>query len=174
MFRKKNLQTMNVPRLILIGGCTGSGKSTLGMNVALSQGILKCISTDSIRQVMRAFDTTPALHRSSYAGTSDPILDWREACEVLSKGINSIVEDSLKRRTSLVLEGVHLIPTATFINKWVEGGGKAVGILLVIPDRESHISLLQKRGKFLNKSAESQINSISRIRAIQTAMTNLA
>jgi 2-phosphoglycerate kinase len=45
-----------------------TGKSTFGMSVALSQGILKCISTDSAREVMRSYDDNPVLHRSSYEG----------------------------------------------------------------------------------------------------------
>jgi len=60
----------NKPKLILIGGAPGTGKSTFGMSLALDQGILKCISTDTIRAVMRSFvaqDVSPALHRSSYA-----------------------------------------------------------------------------------------------------------
>ena len=38
------------PQLVLIAGCTGTGKSTFGMSVALNQNILKCISTDTIRE----------------------------------------------------------------------------------------------------------------------------
>lgn len=57
------------PKLILIGGCPGTGKSTFGMSLALEQGILKCISTDTVRAVMRSYvpeSISPPLHRSSY------------------------------------------------------------------------------------------------------------
>ena len=40
------------------------------MSLALDQGILKCISTDTVRAVMRSYvpeGISPALHRSSYA-----------------------------------------------------------------------------------------------------------
>ena len=74
------------PLLILISGCTGTGKSTFGMEVAISLGILKCISTDTIRQVMRPFNEfNPALHRSSYAGNGDPIVNWLECCAAVEK-----------------------------------------------------------------------------------------
>lgn len=54
------------PRLILISGCPGTGKSTFGMSLALEQGILKCISTDTVRAVMRSYvpsSISPPLHR---------------------------------------------------------------------------------------------------------------
>jgi len=57
------------PKLILITGCPGTGKSTFGMSLALEQGILKCISTDTVRAVMRSYvpeSISPPLHRSSY------------------------------------------------------------------------------------------------------------
>lgn len=102
------------PKLILIGGPPGTGKSTFGMSVALDQGILKCISTDTIRAVMRSFvaeEISPALHRSSYAPSGhkgdDPIRSWRETCTVLEHSIQGLVDDAISRRVSLVVEGVH-------------------------------------------------------------------
>lgn len=64
------------------------------MSVALDQGILKCISTDTIRAVMRSFvaeEISPALHRSSYAPSGhkgdDPVRSWRETCTVLGTSV---------------------------------------------------------------------------------------
>ncbi len=118
-----------VPRLILVSGCTGTGKSTFGMEVAINQGILKCISTDTVRQVMRTdclvysdnassktatvskstlYDKLcpPALFRSSYEGTGDAVEDWLEACKAVDSGIDAVVDDSIRRGVSLILEGV--------------------------------------------------------------------
>jgi hypothetical protein len=77
------------PQLILIGGCTGTGKSTFGMSVALSQSILKCVSTDVIREISRnTVDVKPdALMRSSYQGNGEPVADWRATCEAVEIGV---------------------------------------------------------------------------------------
>ena len=67
-------------------------------SIALDQGILKCISTDTVRAVMRSFiasDISPALHRSSYSvarrdsgADDDPIVSWLETCTVLGKSVS--------------------------------------------------------------------------------------
>jgi 2-phosphoglycerate kinase len=136
-------------------------------------GILKCISTDTIRQVMRSFVTEPALHRSSYDGDEDPIKNWMECCEILRPGIMSVVDDSIKRGTSLILEGVHIIPSDEIIAKWEASGGIAIGSVLTIPDAEVHKTVIERRGELLKKRADNQLRAISRIRKIHDEMLRL-
>ncbi len=96
----------------------GTGKSTFGMSIALNKGILKCISTDTLRQVKRTCDAAShesPLHRSSYEGHEDPITNWKESCYAIEDSIDSIVGDCIRRGVSLVLEGVHIIPSNKLI-----------------------------------------------------------
>ena len=160
------------PQLILIAGCTGTGKSTFGMEVALRQSILKCVSTDTIREVARRLtsEPSPALLRSSYEGEGDPVEDWKECCSVLSAGVDALVQDAMKRGTSLVLEGVHIQPSNELINSWRAQGGTALGVLLLIKDAEAHKNLIFKRGEVTKKGEEKKINAFARIRKIQDAM----
>ena len=165
--------TKTAPHLVLISGCTGTGKSTFGMEVAMSQGILKCISTDTIRQVMRGFIDDPALHRSSFAGQDDAVVNWMECCNVLKGGVEGIVKDSIKRGTSLVLEGVHIVPGPELIDLWESSGGVAVGCVLTITDANIHRDVIERRGELTKKGASGQLNAIPRIRAIHDEMLRL-
>lgn len=160
-------------QLVLISGCTGTGKSTFGMEVAITKGILKCISTDTIRQVMKTYDRDPALHRSSFFGDGDPLVQWKETCEVLQASIDSVVIDALNRGVSLVLEGVHVIPDKALIDRWKATGGVAVGVVLQIPDPDLHRQIIFSRGERTTKGAANQINKFSRIRAIHDEMVRL-
>eukprot|EP01035_Chromulina_nebulosa_P017581 gene17581-23151_t len=162
------------PQLVLISGPTGTGKSTFGMSLALSRGILRCISTDTIRQVMRTYDLSPALHRSSYSGNGDAIINWRECCEVLDDSIESVVSDAMKRGVSIVIEGVHVVPSNKLINNWRERGGKALGCVLTITDEAEHKKLISKRGEITRKGSDQQVKAFSRIRTIQSEMIRLA
>ena len=161
------------PELILISGCTGTGKSTFGMEAAITRGILKCISTDTIRQILRTQNSDRALHRSSFQGTGDPVTDWKATCRVLNLGIESIIEDSIRRGTSLVLEGVHLVPGNKYIDKWVASGGAAAGVVLSIPDADTHRKVIFRRGEMTSKGATNQIDNFPRIRAIHDEMVRI-
>ena len=144
------------------------------MEVAISQGILKCISTDSIRQIMRTYVSDPALHRSSYSGDGDPIKMWMECSEVLQESIDGLVDDAIKRGTSLILEGVHVIPSQKIIRKWTDSGGVATGCVLTITDPTAHKEVLARRGEMTRKGAEQQMKAFARIRFIQEEMIRLA
>lgn len=147
------------------------------MQIALSQSILKCVSTDTIREVTRTNTkeiAAPALMRSSYEGEGDPVEDWRDSCNVLSAGIDATVHDAMKRGTSLVLEGVHIQPSNELLDAWRAQGGSALGVLLMIKDAEAHRSLIFRRGEVTKKGEEKKIKAFSRIRKIQDAMFKAA
>lgn len=166
-----------IPSLIMISGCTGTGKSTFGMSLALNQRILKCISTDTVRQVMRTFQNAeefPSLHRSSYQGEGDAVTCWKESAHVLDKGIEGLVIDSMRRGVSLVLEGVHIVPQNELLEMWRKNGGLALGIVLYIEDAEAHKNLLINRGaKTAGYTTGQQLEKFTRIRTIHDEMVRL-
>jgi len=169
--------TGDLRSLVLISGSTGTGKSTFGMEVAISQGILKCISTDTIRQVMRPYvppESSPSLHRSSYDGSNNPVEDWKDCCDAVQDSLLGIVSDSIRRGVSLVLEGVLIVPNNKLIDLWTAAGGVAVGCVLSIPDPALHKQIIFKRGEITGKGAEDKLNKYTRVRAIQDEMNHLA
>ena len=103
--------------LLVIAGATGVGKSTAAVGVASRAGFTRVMSTDAIREIMRATDESQqheALHRSSFSrGTSgEPVLDWNETCLAVEAGIAATVERARREGIDLLLEGVHIVPSA--------------------------------------------------------------
>ena len=67
--RFQDLYDLDVPLILLVGGATGTGKSTVATDVAYRLGITRVTSTDFVRQTMRAFfsqEFMPAIHYSSF------------------------------------------------------------------------------------------------------------
>ena len=67
--RFRDLQELDLPLIILVGGGTGTGKSTVATEVAYRLGITRVTSTDFVRQTMRAFfskEFMPSIHYSSF------------------------------------------------------------------------------------------------------------
>jgi 2-phosphoglycerate kinase len=123
--RLQALQQLELPVLLLVGGATGTGKSTLATEAAHRLGITRVTSTDFIRQTMRAFfsrEFMPSIHYSSFEAE----LALRHADEDLAGdaglhgfldqtrnvlvGVDAAIDRSLTEGWSMVLEGVHLVP----------------------------------------------------------------
>jgi 2-phosphoglycerate kinase len=149
--RFRELRELDLPILILIGGATGTGKSTVATEVAYRLGITRVTSTDFVRQTMRAFfarDFMPSIHYSSFeAGralpaeeqeTGDPVLlGFLEQTRNVLVGVRASIERALEEGWSMVLEGVHLVP-----GMLPRGfpGALAVECVLEIPDERHHSS----------------------------------
>ena len=87
-----------------------------------------------------------------------------------------MVDDAIERNTSLVLEGVSLVPSTRWIEKWEEAGGVACGVLLTVTKEEVHRNLLRKRGFITGNQGNEQkkLDSFDRVRLIQDEMIKRA
>jgi 2-phosphoglycerate kinase len=122
--RYQELDELDMPIIVLIGGATGTGKSTIATEIAYRLGITRVTSTDFVRQTMRAFfspDFMPSIHHSSFdAGTPlhsaeqeevDPLLHgFLDQTRHVLVGVKASVDRALEEGWSMVLEGVHLVP----------------------------------------------------------------
>lgn len=112
------------PLIILIGGASGVGKTTLAVGLANLLAIPRVVATDDIRQVMRlmlSHELVPALHPSSYAaGEAIPakggalkdlvVGGFAEQARIVSVGVRAIMDRCIRENTSVVIDGVHLLP----------------------------------------------------------------
>jgi 2-phosphoglycerate kinase len=121
--RFRELQELDLPIIVLIGGATGTGKSSVASEVAYRLGITRVTSTDFVRQTMRAFfskEFMPSIHYSSFeaaAGLREPeqaedpvIAGFLEQTRNVLVGVQASIERALEEGWSMVLEGVHLVP----------------------------------------------------------------
>jgi 2-phosphoglycerate kinase len=117
------------PLVLLIGGTSGCGKSTIATAVANQLEIVRMQSTDMLREVMRTMISSrllPILHTSSFSAWSalggserdleqdeDQLLaeGFRAQVDLLSAASEAVIERTLRERVWLVLEGVHVHPS---------------------------------------------------------------
>ena len=123
--RLQALQHLELPVLLLVGGATGTGKSTLATEAAHRLGITRVTSTDFIRQTMRAFfsrEFMPSVHYSSFeaelglsradedlAGDA-ALLGFLDQTRNVLVGVEAAIDRALTEGWSMVLEGVHIVP----------------------------------------------------------------
>jgi 2-phosphoglycerate kinase len=166
------------PMLVLISGATGVGKSTTAVNLAHSRSFSRLLSTDAVREVMRVMDEDGhgPLHRSSFSRgeAGDAVLDWQDTCIAVEAGVLATIERARREGIDLVLEGVHLEPSARLLRSWTEAGGIAVGVVMYVDDEKQHTSFLKQRENNSFRNAERYISALPRIRAIQESLLNKA
>jgi 2-phosphoglycerate kinase len=147
--RYRSLYELDLPLILLVGGATGTGKSTVATDVAYRLGITRVTSTDFVRQTMRAFFSTefmPAIHHSSFeAGraiasdedeNNQAVIDgFMEQTREVLVGVRAAIDRALEEGWSMVLEGVHLVPG--ILPKEIEGA-LVVECVLAIDDAEAH------------------------------------
>lgn len=148
----RELSKLDRPLIILIGGTTGVGKSTIATEIAHRLGITRIVSTDSIREVMRgifAKELMPAIYESSFNawrglrvpvphGANPVIVGFREQTAVVITGIRSLIERAALEGLSLVVEGVHVVPG--YIEPSQFKNASVVQLLVTVDDEEAHRS----------------------------------
>jgi 2-phosphoglycerate kinase len=167
----RRLDRMERPLVVLIGGTTGVGKSTVATMLAGRLGITRVIATDVVRQVLRAFFTheaMPSVHSSAFEAGG--IEGYREQAEHVGTGIAAIVQRAAAESKPVVVEGVHVVPGA------LDGALRARCVvaeaLLVVSDAELH------RGHFGHRRGERPperyLGSFDEIRELQDHLAERA
>lgn len=146
------LSMLDKPVIVLIGGTTGVGKSTIATEVAHRLGITRIVSTDSIREVMRGIFTKelmPAIYESAFNawrglripvphGANPVIVGFREQTAVVTTGVKALIDRSVLEGDSLVLEGVHLVPGYLEPRQFKDA--RVVQLVIGVEDEDAHRS----------------------------------
>jgi 2-phosphoglycerate kinase len=151
--RWREISLLDAPLVIMIGGATGVGKSTIATQLAVRLGIVRVVATDAIREVMRALFTSelmPTLYTSSFEADSalrEPpprpldrvIVGFREQTAAVAVGIRALVERAAVEGTSIIIEGAHVVP-GFFDLEAYEGRVLAVPLVVSVDDEDLHRS----------------------------------
>ncbi len=165
------LDRLERPLVVLLGGTTGVGKSTLATMLAARLGITRLIATDVIRQVLRAFFTheaMPSVHYSAFdVGGVEGYLTQAQRVGI---GVSAIVERASTEGKPIMVEGVHVLPGA--LEPELRERCVVAEALLVVEDPEAH------RGHFTARPgvrpAQRYLGQFEEIRELQDHLAERA
>jgi 2-phosphoglycerate kinase len=179
--RFRDLQELDLPLILLVGGGTGTGKSTVATEVAYRLGITRVTSTDFVRQTMRAFfsqEFMPTIHFSSFEAAlglskaeeeesgDAALLGFLDQTRNVLVGVEAALQRALDEGWSMVLEGVHLVPgmLATELERAV-----VIQCVLAIHDEEIHRTHFWSRDVYSNgvRAGDKYLSGLPEIRSIQ-------
>ena len=172
--RYQVLRELDLPIMILVGGATGTGKSTVATEIAYRLGITRVTSTDFIRQTMRAFfshEFMPSIHYSSFeAGLAVPDADnplvagFLEQSRQVLAGVRASIDRALQEGWSMVLEGVHLVPG--LVPSSLEGA-LVSSCVLQITDETAHAQHFFTRDAGTDRPMAKYLDRFGEIRELQ-------
>ncbi len=182
------LQQLEAPLLLLVGGATGTGKSTIATEAAHRLGITRVTSTDFIRQTMRAFfseEFMPSVHYSSFEARlaltraeeeesgDAAILGFLDQTRNVVVGVQAALERAATEHWSTVLEGVHLVPGMVATDY---PGAFVVQCVVAIEDENLHRSHFWVRDYSTEglRPLDKYLDSLPQIRQIQDYLVERA
>jgi 2-phosphoglycerate kinase len=173
-----DMRDLERPLIVLLGGVTGVGKSTVATQLAGRLGFVHVIATDQVRQVVRAFfshEFLPSVHHSSFdvaRALSDvpeddqgTVAGFLRQVHDIAPGVDALVERAISDRTPLVLEGVHLLPDLP--NPALLARATAVRALIAVRDPDAHRRHFHARGAQTLRAPERYLEALDRIRTLQ-------
>jgi 2-phosphoglycerate kinase len=187
--RWEEVRDLDVPLVLMIGGATGVGKSTVATRLAVLLRIVRVVATDAVREVMRATLTQglmPALYTSSFeagAALREPpgrmqdrvIVGFREQAAAVSVGVNALLERAATEGTSAIIEGVHVVPGFVDAAPYDERI-LAIPVVIAVEDEELHRAHFAARAHVDTSSRpfERYLRGFDDIRRVQRYVTEQA
>jgi 2-phosphoglycerate kinase len=176
------LGQLDIPLVVLVGGATGTGKSTVAVEVAHRLGITRVTSTDVVRQTMRAFfsrEFMPSIHFSSFEAAPsvaedfepDPVIrGFLDQTRNVLVGVKAVLGRALEEGYSVALEGVHVVPGL------VEPVDGAVfcQVVLAIADEDEHAAHFWTRDTEGLRPFEKYLRALPEIRRVQDYLVERA
>jgi len=167
------------PLIVLIGGSTGSGKSSVALEVAHRLGIRNVIGTDYVRQVLRTLfskDILPDLYLSTYnaykavnipiaPGEDKVVIGYAEQAKHVAVGIEAIIQRATAEGTDVILEGIHILPS--ILNDELLQNPTVNFVFLSLDSEEAHKERIKRRAEYSSRPLESYMREFDKIRRIQ-------
>lgn len=125
----RQFENSSMPLILLVGGATGTGKSTLTAQIAYRMDMVRTQSTDMMREIIRCYlapHVVPTLEYSSFEAwrglpyppsegnraTDNPVVaGYLSQLGTVRVALEATIARAVEERHHLIVDGVHVLPT---------------------------------------------------------------
>ena len=176
------------PVILLIGGATGTGKSTLAMELATRLRIRVVTGTDMIRETIRTIlspEVAPGLHHHSFRAMgaqggllSNPreraLVGFHQQAAQVGVGIRAVVRRAIQESSNIIIEGTHLVPP---LEQYLPPGADVyfAGLMLSVHSKKAHKKRFPERSKTSpNRPPSDYLDAFQAVRWIHDDLIEMA
>ncbi len=169
----RRFKESGLPLIVLVGGITGTGKSTLTTELAYRLNIIRTQSTDMMREIVRCYlpaTKVPTLSYSSFEawrgltdeGQSAPECDDTEVIrgflsqfEVVKHGLEATIYRAVKENHDLIIDGVHVLASKLELDI-ARDQAIVIPLMLAVPHKKTLAKRLKHREREQPERASSR------------------
>ncbi|MDX2505286.1 MAG: AAA family ATPase [Gammaproteobacteria bacterium] len=168
----RRFKESGLPLIVLVGGITGTGKSTLTTELAYQLNIVRTQSTDMMREIVRCYlppTEIPTLSYSSFeawrglteegkslpeAGDPEVIRGFLSQYKVVKHGLEATIYRAVKENHDLIIDGVHVLPSKLELDI-ARDQAIIIPLMLAVQNKKT----LRKRLKYREKEQPERTSS---------------
>jgi len=181
----RQIQYLEKPVVVMIGGGTGVGKSTIAAELSHRLGITRFIGSDGIREIMRYMvphDFMPLLHESSFVAgrrLQNPFVQenivyaFTQQVNMVSEGVLAFIRRGIQEGLHTMLNGIHLVPGYVDLDD-ERDQMFCFHYILHLSDVEQHIQHIYSRSEGSRRDPDRYVDRMNNIRDIQQFITDMA
>jgi len=177
------------PLIVLIGGATGAGKSTVASRIAYLFDIVRTQSTDMMREIIRCYlvpHVAPTLGFSSFDAwqglpeidpvrgektTDSPVVSgFLAQFDTVKVALEATIQRAVVERNDLIVDGVHVLPVGLDLTS-IDGTAVVVPLMLAVSTVERLDEQLKSRSREQpERDGPHQRQALERIWELQSFM----
>ena len=162
---RRRFERSGLPLIILVGGTSGTGKSTVTAELAYLLDIVRTQSTDMMREIIRCYlppHVVPTLGFSSVEAwrglpevepvmgemvTENPVIaGFLSQFGTVKVALEATIARAVKERVDLIVDGVHVLPGKLDLSE-AQKKAVVVPIVLAVTNAERLAHQLRRRGR---------------------------
>ena len=160
----RQFENSGVPLILLVGGATGTGKSTITAQIAYRMDMVRTQSTDMMREIIRCYlapHVVPTLSYSSFEAwrglpfppgggnraTDNPVVaGYLSQLGTVRVALEATIDRAVEERHHLIVDGVHVLPTQIDL-RGAEERAIVVAVMLATLSKSQLESQLVRRAR---------------------------
>ncbi|MEN8109092.1 MAG: hypothetical protein ABFS22_13950 [Pseudomonadota bacterium] len=190
---RRQFEIRGKPLIILVGGATGTGKSTICSELAYRLDVVRTQSTDMMREIIRSYlapHVMPTLGFSSFDAwrglpeitardgqrkTDNPVIaGFLAQYSNVKLALEATIARALKERHDMIVDGVHVLPMELDLDKACEAA-VVVSVMLAVTTRQQLANQLSWRSREQpDRGSSRYLEELDAIWELQSYLLNLA